>query len=337
MMNKTEILDIPLNTPGTLFTDPTQIKERFRELAQTWHPDKPSGDTDVFAHITTLHELALSKMKEGVWDTGTMFTGTSIKGAKFKLPYKFKKDFELGTYYVNSTKLLYLIDKKHKKRYDNAIQCMKPVFPSDNVKKEISRFLPILKATVELKDHYSLVLEKTPDVVPLRWVVEKFNKVDPKQAAWMTSAILNICCGLQTAQMVHNDISLDSVFVSIKHHSGLLLGGWWYSGKQGSRMVNVPERTYNMMPNKIRTAKVHAMQMSLITCKATIMEILGNASGPKLRIDKKIPKSFIDWLLSPSNLSPIKAYQQWKNEVLPLMKYKKEFVKWEIPEEELLT
>jgi len=336
-MNKTDILGIPLNTPGTLFPDPTQIKEKFRKLAQIWHPDKPSGDTDVFSHINKLHYLAIAKMEEGLWDTGTMFTGTSIKGAKFKLPYKFKKDFELGTYYVNSTKVLYLIDKKHKKLYDNAIQCMKPVFPSDRVKKEISRFLPILRGTVELKNHYTLILETTPDVVPLRWVLEKFKKVDPKQAAWMTSSILNICCGLQTAHMVHNDISVDSIFISIKHHSGLLLGGWWYSGKQSSRMINVPERTYNMMPNKIRSGKGHEIQMSLITCKATIMEMLGNASGPKLRLDKDIPKPFIDWLLSPSTMSPIKAYQQWKNEVLPLMKYKKEFVTWEIPEKELLT
>ncbi len=60
-------------------------------------------------------------------------------------------------------------------------------------------FLPDLNTTLELQDWYAMVLNKTPDVVPLRWAVDHFGKIPPKQAAWILSSMLNICCGIQVA------------------------------------------------------------------------------------------------------------------------------------------
>lgn len=335
-MNAKEILAVPIEHPELLFRDPHTIKQDYKKFAAVWHPDKRTGDSDVFAHINELHIHAESKTGSGAWDNGTVLSLITNTSKFFRMPYKFKYAFELGTYYVNTKSVLYLINKEHKAFFDNACLQQKLTLPA-KVADEMSKFLPKVKTTLELAGYYVLVLEKTPDVVPLRWVVQRFKKVPPKQAAWMTSAILNLCCCLQVAGVAHNDISLDSVFVSIKHHGGLLLGGWWYSGKVGHAMKHLPVRTYGILPHKIKTAKKHDITTSITSGKATIMEALGNVSGTKLRTDKDIPEAFVNWLLAPSGSEPVPEYRRWKSEVLPAMGYKPEFILWDIPQEQLLT
>lgn len=291
----------------------------------------------MFAHITLLHDQALLLAKAPSWDNGVSITSTATNGKKYSIKYKFKMGFELGTYYVSDTVIAYIIDKKHKYLFDTAIYNMKPVFRDSRLANEMNRFLPALNTTFETEDNYVVVLNKKEDTVPLRWVMQKYGKVDPRQAAWMMSAILNICCGLQIAGIVHNDISLDTVFVSIREHSAMLLGGWWWSGKTGHEMKSVPVRTFKMLPTNVKKDKRNSIALSITLSKVTIMEVLGGTSGPNLRSNKNIPGPFVDWLISPSGTEAIVAYQQWKTKALPAMKYKKEFILWDVPQTELLT
>lgn len=336
-MEASEITNIPIDRPELLFKDPSTIKDDFKALAKKWHPDHSGGMADVFAHINILYEEAKTKSNL-LWDNGTVVDMTTITGARFRMKYQYRNTFELGTYYVSRTTLMYVVNKRHKEIFNNALYTMKPVFPDNKMATELKRFLPDLNTTLELKDHLVMVLNKTPDVVPLRWVIEKYGKVPPKQAAWMLSSILNLCCALQVSGGTHNEISPDTLFVSIKHHSGLLLGGWWYSGKEGDKLELVPARTHKHMSRAALIEKKHSLALGIDLAKATIAEVLGDASGVGLRKDPDIPPEFISFLLQPvSDNDAFKVYKQWKSTVLPSMKYKKEFILWDIPQKDLLS
>lgn len=336
-MNADYIKSIPLETPGVLFKYQDSIKQAYKDLAKVWHPDKSTGDADVFAHITQLYNNALEMAKASHWDTGSTLALSTTKGTKYSMRYKYKQEFELGTYFVSDTVITYMIRQEYSSLVETAIQNMKPVFPDKKMEAELSRFLPSINIVVDTTDHRFIILNKTKEVVPLRWVVQHFDKVDPRQTAWMTSALLNLCCGMQVSGVVHNDISLDSVFVSLKYHSVCLFGGWWWSGRDGAPMTSVPKRTFQMLPTKVKNKKQNSVITSMTLSKATIREAMGSLSGPSLRTNKDIPVPFVDWLLSPCNSDAIATYIEWKSKVLPAMKYKREFVLWDVPQKELLT
>ncbi len=114
MMKASEILKVPLNNPELLFMRPTKLKQDFRTLAHIWHPDKPTGNHDVFEHISKLYENAVVKSDKGIWDNGAVISMSTVDGRLFRMPYKFKHEFDLGEYYVNDRTIVYLVRKKHK-------------------------------------------------------------------------------------------------------------------------------------------------------------------------------------------------------------------------------
>jgi len=89
-----------------------------------------------------------------------------------------------------------------------------------------------------------LVVEKAPDQVPLRDLLEHLNgKLSAEHTAWILSSLLNIACYLQYAALTHNAVSPDTFFVSPEAHSGALLGGWWYATAAGARIGALPAST----------------------------------------------------------------------------------------------
>jgi len=117
-----------------------------------------------------------------------------------------------------------------------------------------------------------------------------------------------------------------------------LLGGWWFSGKEGDDLKIVPARTHKHMSRGALVKKKHNLSLGIDLAKATIAEVLGDASGVGLRTNPDIPPEFISFLLQPtSDKDAFTVYKQWKLKVLPSMSYKKQFILWDIPQSDLLS
>ena len=317
-MNATNLLK--LTKPELLFSK-DDIKNQFRHLALKWHPDKCHDPhcSEVFSHINNLYNSGLEKIKKGYWDTFGLLEVQSVEGKKYNIRYKASIPFQLGVMYVGDTVVVYKVKKEFEKLYKSYIDNISVLkYSSDRMKEEFSRYFPVIMATITAPDDLYIVLKKTPDVLPLSVVLRYYGgSIDPKGVAWIVSTLHNIHCYLQYNELVHNDINLDTYFISPRNHSGLLLGGWWYTAGINKKLKGVPTGTYERMRSKKRSEKRADRFVDGELIRSLARTLLGDETGMKLVSKYKVPEEMSQWLRFPGNESAVFDYKKWRNEVLP--------------------
>jgi hypothetical protein len=317
-MNATSLLK--LNKPELLFSK-EDIKNQFRTLALKWHPDRCHDPrcSEVFSHINNLYNSGLEKIKKGYWDTFGLLEIQSVEGKKYNVRYKVSIPFQLGVMYVGDMVVVYRVKKEFGKLYKSFIDTVSNLrYNSEKMKEEFSRYFPVITATITTSDDLYIVLKKTSDVLPLSVVLKYYDgSMDPKGVAWIVSTLHNIHCFLQYNELVHNDINLDTYFVSPGNHSGLLLGGWWYTTGINKKLKSVPTSTYERMRSKKRSEKLADRMVDGELIRSLSRTLLGDETGISLVIKYKVPQDMSMWLRLPGNGSAVVDYKKWRNEVLP--------------------
>lgn len=309
-MNAAAILAIPLTDPERLFTAPGTVKDEFRDLSKQWHPDMHGGESEVFAHIVILRDVALEKVTKGEWHTPGMLDLSTPK-KDYRIRYQKKHTTETGELYIAKTIVAHALRTDFADLVFNAEKIIKGFkFASRGMEKEVSRYLPAPKASFEASGRRFMVMQKTEDLILLKDLLEHVGgTLDPKHVAWVVSSLLNLACYFEYAGIVHNAIGLDTYYVSPEHHSGVLLGGWWYACKVGSKMVALPPRTARLMPVDVLAKKKADPRTDLALIRATAIDLLGGSSWASL--DKNAPAPMAKWLKYPSSGSAVEDYRRW--------------------------
>jgi hypothetical protein len=324
---------LKIKKPEILFSK-DNIKAEFRALALKWHPDKCKDPrcSDVFSHISILYNLGLQKIEKDYWNTFGLLEITSIEGKKFNIRYKSMIPFELGVMYVGDTVVAFSVSKSHKLLYKSFLDNIHKLgYTSDKMKAEFSRYLPNIQAEVETTDNLILVLKKTPDVLPLSVVLNYFDGViDPKGVAWIVSSLHNIHCFLQFNGISHNNIDLNTYFVSPENHSGLLLGGWWYTAGIGKPLKSVPTKTYEYMSVKSRNNKTADIGVDGELIRSLARKLLGDETGITLASKYKVPQDFVSWIRLSGSKKAVDDYKTWRNKVVVSAFGERRFTKMDI-------
>lgn len=314
-----QILAIPADSPERLYTGSKDAAhEEHKKLAAKWHPREDGDDSTVSAHINALYDLAIKKLEEGTWSTPGRLRLTGVDGKVYEIRYKKHRQFELGDIYIGDKIVVYSILKAAEDLFENAVKTIKRLdYADDQMRKEISRFMPIIQAKNETADRKILVLSKPEEALCLRDVLEHFDgKLDPKHSAWLMSRLYNLACYLRYSKLTHNDISPDTVFIDPNNHSAYLLGGWWYATKLGADYTALPERTVNIVsPTILNKGKAELIVDSALV-RATGREALGDLYGSKLNKDKSIPKAMLSWVLGAGTDNVREEYSTWYNQIL---------------------
>jgi len=223
--------------------------------------------------------------------------------------------FELGEMYVNRENVVFSVTKDHRDLVDNAKKMIYGLkFKSEKMKEEMSKYLPAIILDTETDIELMLVLKKTTDSVLLKDVLKYYSgKLDPKAVAWILSSIYSLLCYFSLEKVSHNDISLNTYFISPVSHSGLLLGGWWYSSYFGDKMIACPGRTYNLLPSDVKVSKINTdSRVDLDLLRALGRELLGDPTG--VNIDA--PEAMKLWLMKESSGDAIDEYNTWSTTVI---------------------
>src|SRR5258706_5728412 len=140
MLSAEEILNIPITDPGKLFPrDRTELELIYHHLAHKWHPDKPGGSTEVFAHIAILHKAA----KEGKWDNSQILNITAKTGKEYVVKYKIKHPFELGDVFIGQSYVIWFVKKEYEDFVLNGIKTLSGIkFPDEKMRKQHEQFVP---------------------------------------------------------------------------------------------------------------------------------------------------------------------------------------------------
>jgi len=316
-MTVTSIIDIlKIKRPEDLFTF-GDIKNEYRKLAKMYHPDVTGNKyhEDVFIHITKLYEQGLDKITKGYWNSFGLLSVTAVNGSKYNIKYRYTKAFELGTMYVNDTIVAYEIDKKYEKLYSAYVQNVTNLqYRDTHMEKEFKRYFPIIKAQIITKDKYIIVLNKSKDALPLSVALNYFDGIiEPKGAAWIMSRLHNIHCFLYYNKIAHNDISVDTVFISPEHHSVMIYGGWWYSKTIGEKLIGMPTYAFDYMTPKNKKNKTADGLIDGELMRLTLRTILGDASGISLVSKHNVPEAFASWVRLPGTNKPVKDYHAWQD------------------------
>lgn len=300
---------IKMQSPGELFSSSESIKAEYKELARYWHPDLVTGNSEVMTHINNLYNEGIDLSKAGKWTKPNF-----LKVGKRELTYLTSFPFELGTCYIGNTFIAYFISKQFKELYDNARSITSRfVYHSEEMRKEISRYLPQELDHFETDEHLVLVYQKSPDLLLLRDVFEHFkNQIECKHVAWIQSRLHNIVAYLNLIQLSHNAINLNTCFVSPPHHTISLLGGWWYAVPFGQKMIGVPSRTYEVLTPKTKSDKIGTNQTDQELIRSVGRELLGDKNGTRLSSMKVAPEPMIQFLRGATKDNAFKDFDEWQ-------------------------
>ena len=316
-----QILSIPTNAPELLFPkDVEEAKKIHRKLASIWHPDKKQQQgSDVLAHINVLFET--HQIRSG---TSTPIQHEvrleSVSDKSYSLTFLKHHRFEIGDMYIGVSYVTYVIDSGFSDLAKLALDTFHFKYPNKEMEKEHQRWLPSVKTSFEMKDgRTAIVLHKPPGYFLLKDLHNFLNgDIDPKHVAWILSCVYNINCYLKIANITHNDISPFTLFVNPTDHSVILMGGWWYSGKVGSKPIAVPSRTRNVS-NDFTTKSVDSALIRLVG-----KELLG------ARLMKE-PPELQRWLRGLGGEDSFEEYKKWYD-LLNKVYGPRKFIKLDIPQ-----
>lgn len=297
--------------PGNL----AGAKARYLSLVERWHPDR-GGDGAVMAHVNALYGEAVRRIEAGTWAGPGVARFEARTGERWELRYLASRPFDLGRTYVGHTHLTYVVDPEHGALFGNA-DAFTGVFSyaTDRMRDEVARLLPRGVQIVRLADGRQLMrVPKAPDLLSLRDVLDHLGgSMDPRHVAWIGSGLHSLACYLRWAGLVHMDVSPDNVFVSPPDHRVALLGGFWFTTKEGRRITCLPVRTHELLPWPVRTSKRATFAIDLEAIRATARELLGDGGGGAVEAaGRHAPREeLVRWLRLPATGEPVDVYRGW--------------------------
>ncbi len=309
-MNAEQILAI--TNPAALFPqDAVKAKEQLRRLRSRWHSDR-AGRDDVFTHITKLYELATGAADSGVWDDGRSVTFFATDGRQFILPYLVTRPMEIGRVYIGSKAVAYLVHRDYGDLASNLHTHLSSArFADSDMRKEVIRYLPTVKTLTPLREHVLVVLGKDPDCLCLRDILTYMGgNLPPRHAAWILGRLYNLITYFSWANIVHGDLSPDTLFISPQRHIGMLVGGWWYTSRAGQKFKALPQRTITHMPASELASGVAGFKTDSNLVRATGRELLGDITGGKL-LYGDAPMPMVNWLKMPGTGKALTEFEQF--------------------------
>ena len=317
-----EILAIPEKSPEKLFSGELEIaKSEYHTLCRRWHPDynTDANATAIFQHVNNLYRAAQQLIETNCWRGAGVLelpgAGSGAAAVSRRIRYFKRADFELGEMYIGETEIAFAVERQYADLFENASRRIASFqFANLSMQKEMHGNLPDNPEYFATAERLILVLPKAPDMILLEDLLEHLGgAVDARHVAWIGSSLQNLACYFDYAGIVHHDISPQTVFVSPKYHSVMLLGGWWYAGFAGGKINALPNRTINVAPADVLRNKRADTRVDLELIRQTGRELLGNGGGAPLKTNEKIPAAMARWFNGATSGSAVADYQLWRN------------------------
>ena len=282
--------------PSELFSEDIEtMKKQYVELMKIYHPDlneQKQEYIEVTEKINKLYKEAESNIEKGIWNKPGMIKLKKSDGKYYMMKFRISHNFELGKMYIGNEIVLYLFNEENEKFALNALKQIKNLkYANDDMEKEFSKYMPR--------------------------IITSFNKgkVSVNTASWVLSNLYNISCFLHYNELTHNGITIDSYFVSTRRRYGVLIGGWWYSVREGERLLSVAKSIEHLMPYEMKISNKANSLLDLESIRLLGRRLLGDESGDLLSVDGDVPSTLNSWLKAKAGSNPFQEYSTWSNVV----------------------
>lgn len=314
-----EILQIDYQNPEKIFSLDNFTKEFFR-LRKQWHPDynpHPRAN-EVFQHLMLMAETAKGRIVSNTWNGRASLQYTTTADKTFRFKYTSMREIDVGKMYIGKRHVIYVIEGKNKDLYDAGVKAIKGIkYKEKKMENQFKPLLPKIIQSAETDIGHVLVLDKPKNAVLLQDLLDFLpdNTLHPKHTAWVISSMYNIAMVLNHLGITHNSILASTIFVDPSEHACYLLGGWWYSVKENTKLKAVPSELIKALPKKLFADKLAKTCYDRQAIKAVGINCLGDSTlgGSKLLFSKDVPKQMVNWLRTPSLDSALNEYDGWIN------------------------
>lgn len=300
-----ETLLNPSTKPGDLFPQSSkeEIRKMYKMYCLIYHPDvcKDPRAGDAFAKLTMLYNMALKNLDRDSWEKTNYIEFHLTTGKTIQITYQFHSTFELGEYYVTSTKIIYVFDFSKKKYYNNYKKKIK--YANAQMKKVFARLVPDIVKECDTSTQHLIIINKPSNAYPLKCLIENYfdNNIPDKHLAWMISRLMNLACFLKYNGLVSNGIDVENLFVAPDEHSLFLFGGWWYTVPEDQKMIGTTKGIYDVMSPKVKADKVASSTTDVESIKAFGRKYLQVGA----------PAQFKDFLNSGSSTDTFAEMGKW--------------------------
>ncbi len=214
--------EMSINPVGDLYCPYCGSKGNFsdRELA---------GYREFRTHMLSyLEAVARSRadesLTEKIWGYAEKKEFRSQEGLPVTVNYLYEDKIDGVVNYMSRDSVIFIFDEGQK---DLASGMLKNIgliaYPSADV-KDLDRFIPSLKARIDLDDgKLLLAFSKEENMYP----VSVFGALEYEHSAWILSRLENLACLMEYNKAVCNNFCLGSVYINPLTHEAALYGAWW--------------------------------------------------------------------------------------------------------------
>ena len=272
---------------GDIFTnDKAILRKEYRMYAKKFHPDV-YGSNQIMQKIAELYNQALRDIEANRWsETNTIYFRHIDTNKNYRLRFWKEYKFYFGKCYVSPTIVAYFFETKYKKYYDNYLKMYKVIrYKDDKMKDYFSITMPNVIEFGKSNIGYFIILRKEFDVVPLKEVLNLYGgTIDCCHAAWITTRLNNLLCLFTINRIVHNDITIDNLFINPQNHVVYIYGGWWYSVEVNTKLLGMSTDIFNIIPYNIKKTKVADFSIDIGSVKRICRIICNKQIGFKIPI-----------------------------------------------------
>ena len=295
--------------------DETKIKKEYKALLMNFHPDL-SGNKGIKKSVanecTIIINDLYNKIKDNFdsWDDKTVIMfQAEITNKKYKIKTLYEDTFVMGRYYITENNLVYVIDGKYKKFYDNFIDSINKIkFPSISTEESYKNFLPEIKYNFkDIDGNYIIILKKHGEIYPLRKVLNYFGgSLNERHIAWVLSRLYDFTCLMKYNNLSFNGIDIDNLFIDTENHT-LRFYGMFYIKEIDEKLIGVPKSVLPLLnKDKISDIKTDLQSIRLIS-----RLLYNDEYGSKIFMSSTLPSPLKKWMMTDASGDPVKEYENW--------------------------
>lgn len=309
--------------PEDIFTlDPYIIEEEKEEYLKRFQSAEYRAIRNfvVTRKILLLYEEAIEKINGGSKNIHEVQI-RSIDGKEYNIHFSVHQSFKLGHMYMSSKYVIYIVEGRYKKYYENYISKTRSYHkPNKNIWNTVQYMVPDVEMHFETDDgNYCIFIKKPCDeMYSLREILEYFGgKLKPEYVSSILTRLYYFANYMSLVETTHNAITLDSLFFAPGRRTEEgeeytvndmrivgVYGGWFFSTYFNEKMSGVPKEVYEIIPEDYRKRGYSSFEVDALSIKQVAKKLLGTENG--------VPKPFIDWInASEVAKDPITEFHNW--------------------------
>lgn len=301
-----------------IFNNPSntsELKKRYRMIAKRYHPDTYKNDI-AFKNIGERYNEAIEYFEISCGGASTVKKLDSILevrdkfGKGFDLQYIRKDETGGNTVYTSRSKLCLKFELDNKELYENYLLAYKDInYPNEEVKKSLAICFPSNIKSVEGKDGYYIIMDRTSDVVNLRQLLDYYDKTGKtwenkyRHCVWIINRIYNMVCLMRANEKVFNGFDCENIYISPLYHTALLLNGWQYCVEANKKMIGTTQDIFDIMSITCKDKKMADYRTDTESIRMIGRELF----------DKDAPKEFREFFEMAGSDDALEDWKSFEN------------------------